>query len=343
MNEKNLYKQAGVDVEKGDRVIDSLKNDGVRTDSPLGEVVSGIGGFAALFKPHFKSYESPLLVSATDGVGTKLDLAKAQKMLSGVGEDLVGMCVNDLYTLAAEPLFFLDYYVTESLNEEEFSTILKSIKKGLNKCQCVLLGGETAEHPGVVPKGHLDLAGFVVGMVDEKNVLGSHHVKKSDQLFALPSSGFHSNGFSLIRKWLDHNEKQITPELLERLLTPTKIYAEVPKLSLKLGKERLHAWSHITGGGISGNLSRIIPEHLTAVIDWKKISPPEWMVSFINDNQSSVKDCEAVFNLGIGMIAAVSEEASEDFLRECDSLSINAWHIGEVIEDESQKERVIYK
>jgi phosphoribosylformylglycinamidine cyclo-ligase len=277
-----------------------------------------------------KAFKDPLLVSATDGVGTKLDLALAHNDLTGVGQDLVAMCVNDLYTLGAEPLFFLDYYVTESLQEEQFRAVLASIKKGLHQCQCVLLGGETAEHPGVVPKGHLDLAGFVVGIVDGDRVLGPDHVRAGDQLFALPSSGFHSNGFSLIRRWLEKNPKQITPELIKRLLAPTKIYHEVPKISQSLGRDKVKAWSHITGGGISGNLTRVIPKHLEAKVRWSSLRIPEWMQEFIKANQATPREVEGVFNLGAGMIGCVSQEAQDEFMKSCQSHQIECWHIGEV-------------
>jgi phosphoribosylformylglycinamidine cyclo-ligase len=307
---KDLYRSSGVDIDKGDHMVDWLQESRPKSRSPLGEVVSGIGGFAALFRPNLKSYQDPLIISCTDGVGTKLLLAIENDSLESCGIDLVAMCVNDLYCLGGRPLFFLDYYATGTLDEKQFQSVIKGIRRGLEQCDCPLLGGETAELPGLYAKGHLDLAGFVVGMVDRPKMIGPEHVKSGDLIYGLRSTGFHSNGYSLVRKFLADKPN---PNFLKNILEPTAIYAEIPELVDELGNTVIHAAANITGGGISGNIERVIPENLCAVIDPSKIPTPVWMKEFIQQHCDDIFELETTFNLGLGMAIIVEQDQAERF------------------------------
>jgi phosphoribosylformylglycinamidine cyclo-ligase len=325
---KDLYKESGVDVAKGDALVDWLQSRKADQVSG-GEVVSGIGGFAALFRPDFSGMEDPLLVSGTDGVGTKVLLGIEHNQLEGLGVDLVGMCVNDLYTVGGRPLFFLDYYATGILDEKQFKAILSGIRKALAQSNAALLGGETAELPGLYEKGHFDLAGFVVGVVDGKKRLCPELVQPGDKLIALNASGFHSNGYSLVRKWLA--EKPVDASMLSRILEPTKIYYEVPEILQRLGWGTLHGLANITGGGISGNLPRVLPHGLDAQIDPKKIPTPDWMRNFYESHGARFEDVEGVFNMGAGMIAVVAANAEAKFHQICKDLGLGSSTIGEMI------------
>ncbi len=322
-----IYKNAGVDIEAGDDVVTWLQEQkSVTPAHKFGEPIEKIGGFASLFSLNVEGLKKPALVSSTDGVGTKVLLAlETGGEISGLGIDLVAMCVNDLFTLGATPLFFLDYYATGALDRDQFKQVLTGIQLGLKTCGCSLAGGETAEMPGLYAPGHLDLAGFVVGIVDQMDVLGKEKVKNGDELWALPSSGFHSNGYSLIRKWLKDFSHLNSPELRANLLKPTKIYAEMNAL-----KPYLSAAAHITGGGISGNLPRVMPTGAECRIYWEKLPTPRWMESFIKDCQSSKQEVEEVFNLGAGMIVVVSQDQRKDFLLKCAEVNLSPANIGSV-------------
>ena len=320
----SLYKDSGVDIQKADHLVNWLKNqEDEKSSGP--SVVSGIGGFAALYRPDFKGFADPVLVSSTDGVGTKVLLALEWDSLSNLGIDLVGMCVNDLYTVGGKPLFFLDYYATGSLLKEQFSPILSGIKMGLQQCETALLGGETAELPGLYKKGHFDLAGFVVGLVDGNKILQPELVKAGDTLLALSSSGFHSNGFSLIRSWV--KDKSISEELKAKLLNPTRIYSEIPHLLSMCGGS-VHGIAHITGGGLPGNVCRFLTNGIDAHIDSKKIPTPEWMRDFILEHTSSLMDVVDVFNLGVGMVLAVDSSSLGEVLRCARELGLDPNEIG---------------
>lgn len=326
---KNIYKDAGVDAAKGDALVDWLQSKKPPFVHPrgFGRVLDGIGGFAGLFALDWTRFKKPNLVASTDGVGTKLLLGIQEKVVGNLGQDLVAMCVNDLYTVGATPLFFLDYYATGALDEQQFKEILSSIKSSCAACSMALLGGETAEMPGLYEGGHFDLAGFVVGIVDEEARLGAHKVVQGDVLISLASSGLHSNGYSLIRKWLKEKPR---PDLIQKLMQPTKLYHEIPDLCLRF-QNSLHALANITGGGISGNLPRVIPENLSARISKHKIATPQWMNEFITSNNSSFEEVEEVFNLGIGMIAIVSQNDSEAFLVTSKELGLDPVTIGEIV------------
>ncbi len=326
-----LYKKAGVDVEKGDAMVDWLR-EGDQQSGQAGAVVSGIGGFAAMFRPDFSGMKDPLLVSSTDGVGTKLLLGIQHNRLAGLGVDLVAMCINDLYTVGAKPMFFLDYYATGALDEGQFKTVLGGIRSGLNQAKCTLLGGETAELPGLYGKKHFDLAGFVVGAVDGEKVLGPDRVQSGDVLYAFPSSGFHSNGYSLIRSWLDQGKQPPSPQLIDHLLIPTKIYSEVPKILDALGTRVIHSLAHITGGGISGNLPRVIPRQFSSEIVWSSIKRPVWMDELFSANGATARGLEAVFNCGVGMIAAIAKDGAKEFEDACKEFGTATYQIGQLTE-----------
>lgn len=339
MKDDQLYKDSGVDIDLADSLVDWLKKDESGAKIPLGEVVSGVGGFAALFRPNFKGIADPLLVTGTDGVGTKVLLGSESGHLEGLGQDLVGMCVNDLYTLGARPLWFLDYYATGKLDSTQFKSVLSGIQKSVKHCGALLLGGETAEMPGLYGKGHFDLAGFVVGVVDGQKMLGPKNVKEGDSLVAFAASGFHSNGFSLIRKWLI--EKRGSPSLIKNLMTPTRLYSEVPDLLDQVGTEVFHALANITGGGISGNLPRVLPSWAHAKISLKALPTPPWMRDFMETHGSSIQSLESVFNLGCGMIAVVDSKHCEPFISKATALGIPCQVIGHLEKDETQKEATV--
>jgi phosphoribosylformylglycinamidine cyclo-ligase len=325
----NLYKNAGVDTAKGDALVDWLQEKKTTFVHPrgMGRVLDGIGGFAGLFSVEWSKFKKPSLVASTDGVGTKLLLGLQENRCQNLGQDLVAMCVNDLYTVGAVPLFFLDYYATGALDETQFRDVLSSIKASCNSCSMALLGGETAEMPGLYERGHFDLAGFVVGIVDDDARLGPHKVKEGDRLISFASSGFHSNGYSLIRNWL---AKHPRPDLIEKLLSPTKLYTEIPELCLKF-KNGFHALANITGGGISGNLPRVIPDHLIANIDRNLIPTPKWMSEFIQSNGASFEHVEEVFNLGVGMIAIVAQNDADSFVAAANELGLKPQIIGDLV------------
>ena len=326
---KNHYLGAGVDAAKGDALVDWLQADTKPFVSPfnLGKVMDGIGGFAGLFSLNIKNMSKPTLVASTDGIGTKLILGLQANRIESLGQDLVAMCVNDLYTLGASPLFFLDYYATGGLDADQFKSIIGSIKSSCKLCQMALLGGETAEMPGLYAPKHFDLAGFVVGIVDEDQRLGPHRTKAGDTLIAFKSSGFHSNGFSLIRKWLTDRPR---PDLMDKLLTPTKLYNAIPELAQR-HRETFHALANITGGGISGNLPRIIANDLRAEIEFKALPIDSWMREFITSNGVDERDVEEVFNLGVGMIAVVETQSLTAFLQDAIELGLDPQVIGKLV------------
>ena len=327
----NLYKEAGVDVDKGDRLVEWLQTGDRKAKSTrFGSVVSGIGGFAALFRPDFRDLRDPLLITSTDGVGTKVLLGIETSLLDGLGLDLVAMCVNDLYTIGGRPLFFLDYYATGALAEDQFKAVLSGIKKGCEQSGALLLGGETAEMPGLYERGHFDLAGFVVGVVDGQAMLGPQNVQVGDRLYALPASGFHSNGYSLVRHWLKNSPAKSERHLLEQLMLPTRIYHEIPELVDKLGTKDFHALANITGGGLSGNLPRVLPEGVNAHVSLKSLPTPAWMRDFIEAHGATTQSQEGVFNLGCGMIAVVSQAASARFETEANAAGLAVTAIGDI-------------
>jgi phosphoribosylformylglycinamidine cyclo-ligase len=307
-NNSLSYKDAGVDIDAGNALVERIKNVAKRTRRP--EVLTGLGGFGSLFALP-KGYEEPVIVAGTDGVGTKLRLAMQLNKHDTIGIDLVAMCVNDLIVGGAEPLFFLDYYATGKLSLDIAERVVQGIGDGCELSGCSLVGGETAEMPGMYEGEDYDLAGFCVGIVDKAKILDGSQVRPGDKLISLASSGPHSNGYSLIRKIIDHVDADLSiplgdGSLADALMAPTKIYV---KSCLKLIRENeVHALAHITGGGLLENIPRVLPENTKAVIDSKAVQLPEvfqWLQE--NGNVDPV-EMYRTFNCGVGMVIAVPED-----------------------------------
>ncbi len=323
------YRQAGVDIEAGDSLVGRLRELARRTKRP--GVIGGIGGFGGLFAPDLKGYREPVLVSGTDGVGTKLKVAQRMGRYDTVGVDLVAMCVNDVLVQGAEPLFFLDYLAVGKLDEEQASALVEGVSEGCLQAGCALIGGETAELPGMYGEGEFDLAGFAVVVVDRHDLLDGTKVCEGDRLVGLASSGIHSNGHSLARRIFFDREKLdigaavpgLDRSLGEELLEPTRIYVK-PVLSV-LGDLEVHAIAHITGGGIPGNLARILPGGLSA-----RVKTAAWRRPAVFDVMMSMGPVEEeemyrVFNMGLGMILVVPAGAEQDTcsrLRECGETAV---------------------
>ena len=299
------YKDAGVDIQAGDDLVDWLVEFNSRFRARPENIKTGIGGFASIYRLPFEKIHKPCLVSSTDGVGTKLKYAEIFNSYEEIAQDLVGMCVNDLVCTGATPLYFLDYFATGKLDKAKAQLFLKGLFKALYKCKCDLIGGETAEMPGVYAPGDFDCAGFVTGIVDEDHILGSHRVKVGDAILGLPSSGFHSNGFSLIRRAFERDFQ----DHRELLIEPTRLYAPVISEALEKGIQ-IHALAHITGGGVS-NLPRILPRGTQAALESWEIPDPFREVQ----RRSGISDRELyqVLNCGIGMMVILPREEIEKF------------------------------
>jgi len=335
------YKDAGVDIDAGNALVERIKGAVKRTRRP--EVMGGIGGFGALCELPTK-YKQPVLVSGTDGVGTKLRLALDMKKHDTIGIDLVAMCVNDLIVQGAEPLFFLDYYATGKLEVETAADVVSGIAEGCIQAGCALIGGETAEMPGMYQGEDYDIAGFCVGVVEKSQIIDGSKVAAGDALIALASSGPHSNGYSLIRKILEVSNadtKQMLGErtLGETLLTPTKIYV---KSVLALLKQcQVHALSHITGGGFWENIPRVLPAGAKAVVDessWQWPQVFDWLQEHGNVAR---EEMYRTFNCGVGMVIALPEAEVETALALLAEHGETAWkigHIENVAGDEGQVE-----
>ncbi|CUA84840.1 phosphoribosylformylglycinamidine cyclo-ligase [Pseudidiomarina woesei] len=336
------YKDAGVDIDAGNALVERIKGVTKRTKRP--EVMGSIGGFGALCELPTK-YKQPVLVSGTDGVGTKLRLAIDLKKHDTVGIDLVAMCVNDLIVQGAEPLFFLDYYATGKLEVDVAADVVTGIGEGCVQAGCALIGGETAEMPGMYEHGDYDIAGFCVGVVEKDQIIDGSKVAPGDALVALASSGPHSNGYSLVRKILEVSGVNPTEEMLdgkplaEHLLAPTKIY--VKSVLALLEQIEVHAISHITGGGFWENIPRVLPESAKAVID---DSSWEWPLVFNwlqHNGNVTTKEMYRTFNCGVGLIMALPEAQAEQAVALLREHGEDAWVIGSVAArngDEAQVE-----
>ncbi len=306
------YRDAGVDIDAGNQLVERIKPYAAATHRP--EVMGSLGGFGALFELPLDRYREPVLVSGTDGVGTKLKLAMMLQRHDTIGIDLVAMCVNDLIVQGAEPLFFLDYYATGRLNVDVASDVVKGIAEGCRQAGAALIGGETAEMPGLYQNDDYDLAGFCVGVVEKSRIIDGSKVKAGDILIGLPSSGPHSNGYSLIRKILEVSQTPLDSPfgdstLGDTLLTPTRIYVK-PLLTLFQHVD-VHALAHITGGGLTENLPRVMPAGTTAVIDrqsWQRPAVFDWL-----QEQGKISDAEMyrTFNNGLGMVIMVDAADAE--------------------------------
>ncbi|MCG5467475.1 phosphoribosylformylglycinamidine cyclo-ligase [Micromonospora sp. LAH09] len=332
------YADAGVSIDAGDRAVELLKSKVRQTRRP--EVMGDLGGFAGLFRLDTKKYKSPILASSTDGVGTKLVIAQQMDIHDTVGIDLVAMVVDDLVACGAEPLFLLDYIATGEVVPDKVAEIGAGIADGCRYAGCALLGGETAEHPGVLRPDEYDISATGVGVVEEADILSPDRVEVGDVVIAMRSSGLHSNGYSLVRHVLlgaarmrldiviDDFGRQRT--LGEELLTPTKIYA---KDCLKLIAEaEVRALSHITGGGIPGNLVRVLPEHVDAVVNRSTWKPQPIFDLIQSKGRIDDHDMESTFNMGVGMFAIVSAEDADRALATLTGRGVEAWQAGEIIE-----------
>ena len=332
-NSSLSYRDAGVDIDAGNDLIENIKPLASATKRP--GVMAGLGGFGALFELPLDRYKEPVLVSGTDGVGTKLKLAMDLNKHDTIGIDLVAMCVNDLIVQGAEPLFFLDYYATGKLNVEAATDVVAGIAEGCKQSNAALIGGETAEMPGMYQADDYDLAGFCVGVVEKSKIIDGSKVKTGDVLLGLPSSGPHSNGYSLIRKVIEVSAADLSESfdgatLGERLLEPTTIYIK-PLLAL-LEEVDVHAMSHITGGGLLENIPRVMPDNACAVIEknsWQRPAIFDWL-----QEKGNIEDSEMyrTFNNGLGMVLIINESVADkavDILKQNQIEAVRIGHIEE--------------
>lgn len=331
------YKDAGVDIDAGEALVARIKSVAKATSRP--EVMGGLGGFGALCRIP-TGYKSPLLVSGTDGVGTKLKLALQLNRHETIGQDLVAMCVNDLLVCGAEPLFFLDYYATGKLDVDTAATVIAGIGEGCQLANCALIGGETAEMPGMYQDEDYDLAGFCVGVVEESEVITGENVQKGDVLLALASSGVHSNGYSLVRKVIEVTNTDVNAHTLadgtnlaDALMAPTRIYVKsVNALQKSLGNANIHAMAHITGGGLTENLPRVLPKNLAAQIDTSSWALPEVFQWLQHGGNIDTLEMYRTFNCGVGFILVVPADQAEQAMNKLTAEGEQVWRIGQIIE-----------
>jgi phosphoribosylformylglycinamidine cyclo-ligase len=329
------YQDAGVSIERGNSLVERIKPLARKTAVP--GLLAGIGGFGALFE--LPQYEQPVLVSSTDGVGTKLRLAIECQQHQQVGVDLVAMCVNDIITSGAKPLFFLDYYATAKLELATATAVIAGIADGCSQAGMALIGGETAEMPGMYANGDYDLAGFCVGIVEKSAIITADKVQPGDILLGLASSGIHANGYSLVRHILTHNNIDLNSDfngqtLADVLLTPTKIY--VNSILNLLQQVPVNAIAHITGGGLVENIPRVLPPGLAATINranWPKVEIFTWL-----QQQGNITDAEMyrVFNNGIGLVVCVAAEYKQAAMDILTAAGETVWEIGSIIEHPDQ-------
>ncbi|MDO8528245.1 MAG: phosphoribosylformylglycinamidine cyclo-ligase [Deltaproteobacteria bacterium] len=316
------YKEAGVDIDSGDQFVDSIAS--LARQTRRTEVIADVGGFAGLFA--LKNYKKPVLVSSTDGVGTKILLANRYKKWSGIGIDCVAMCVNDIGCYGAEPLFFLDYLAAAKLDRNILKEVVAGMAKACKEVGCALLGGETAEMPGVYPAGEFDCAGFTVGVVEKKEIIDGRSIASGDVMIGVASSGFHSNGFSLIRKILEEQKIDVS---IETLLKPTTLYTP---LILKLKKQvTIKGLAHITGGGLIENPPRILPKGLQMDLHIGSWPVPDYMKLFQKKAGLSEEEFLRVFNAGIGLVVVVDKKEAKKTIGAIQKLKLKAWLIGTVV------------
>ncbi len=328
------YKAAGVDIEAGEKFVSDIKEMVQKTHRR--EVLTGIGGFAGLFKPDFSKYREPVLVAATDGVGTKLKIAFAMDRHDTVGIDAVAMCVNDLVVQGAEPLFFLDYLATGRLDDRVVKEVVSGIVNGCQQAGCTLLGGETAEMPGFYPQGEYDVAGFAVGVADKNQIITGEDARPGDCLLGVASSGVHSNGFSLIRKVLlehaGYKLDEFVPELNctlgEELLRPTRIY--VPYVLKLLNSMEIKGIVHVTGGGLTQNVPRILPADTKAYIEKGAWKVPSIFSLIQKAGCIAEQEMYRTFNMGVGMVLIVARNLLEGVREQLKEMELDSWEIGRV-------------
>ena len=344
MVESLTYADAGVDIDKANELVRSIRDIARQTAQP--GVIGDIGGFGALFSLDVEGLEKPVLVSSTDGVGTKLKLAFMMNKHDTVGIDLVAMCVNDILVQGAKPLFFLDYFSMGQLEPKVLTDVISGIANGCRQAKCALIGGETAEMPDMYPPGEYDLAGFSVGLVDHNKLIDGSSISTGDQLIGLTSSGLHSNGFSLVRKIcfdvLKLNVESHVPELAktlgEEMLTPTRIYAET--VDALLTDFPVHALAHITGGGLAENIDRVVPEAFCIQLRHNSWEVPPVFPFLQNAGKVTDDEMLRTFNNGIGMVAVIPDEYVDKALECLESLDEKAFVIGQIMDNEAAGERV---
>ncbi|MDH6128927.1 phosphoribosylformylglycinamidine cyclo-ligase [Kitasatospora sp. GP82] len=331
------YAAAGVDIEAGDRAVELMKEWVKKTSRP--EVVGGLGGFAGLFDVSgLKRYERPLLASATDGVGTKVAIAQAMDKHDTIGHDLVGMVVDDLVVCGAEPLFMTDYICVGKVVPERVAAIVKGIAEGCTLAGCSLVGGETAEHPGLLGPDEYDVAGAGTGVVEADALLGAERVRAGDVVIAMAASGLHSNGYSLVRHvllnqagWsLDRRVEEFGRTLGEELLEPTRIYS-LDCLALTRATE-IHAFSHVTGGGLAANLARVIPAGLHARLDRGTWTPLPVFQTVAQVGRMATLEIEKTLNMGVGMVAVVPPSSVDVVLAVLEDRGVESWLLGDIVE-----------
>jgi phosphoribosylformylglycinamidine cyclo-ligase len=335
-SDKSAYAAAGVDIAAGDRAVELMKEWVAKAQRP--EVMGGIGGFAGLFDASALAQRNhPVLAASTDGVGTKVAIAQALDRHDTIGFDLVGMVVDDLVVCGAEPLFMTDYIACGKVNPERIAAIVGGIAMACAEAGCALLGGETAEHPGLLGPHEYDLAGAATGVVDKDQILGADRVRSGDVVLAMEASGLHSNGYSLVRHVLDRQPSwtldRYAPELGQtlgdELLTPTRIYAR-DCLALIEGVE-VHAICHVTGGGLASNLARVIPDSCQVHIDRATWQPAPIFRLIERLGEISQSDLEATFNMGVGMVAVVSSDSVDEALQLLAGRGLGCWVCGSVV------------
>ncbi|MEU0050309.1 phosphoribosylformylglycinamidine cyclo-ligase [Streptomyces sp. NPDC006184] len=331
------YASAGVDIEAGDRAVELMKEWVKKTRRP--EVLGGLGGFAGLFDASaLKRYERPLLASATDGVGTKVDIARRMGVYDTIGHDLVAMVMDDIVVCGAEPLFMTDYICVGKVHPERVAAIVKGIAEGCVLAGCALVGGETAEHPGLLGEDDFDVAGAGTGVVEADRLLGADRIRTGDAVIAMASSGLHSNGYSLVRHvlldragmTLETEVAELGRSLGEELLEPTRIYS-LDCLALTRTTD-VHAFSHITGGGLAANLARVIPDGLHAVVDRSTWTPGAIFGLVGAAGNVERLELEKTLNMGVGMMAIVAQESTEVALATLADRGVEAWVAGEITE-----------
>ena len=339
--EKMTYKDSGVDIDAGNESVKLIK-DAVRT-TYREEVLGDLGGFGGLFA--LKNYDEPILISGTDGVGTKLKVAFRLNKHDTIGQDAVAMCVNDILVQGAEPLFFLDYLAVGKLNPVQVAEIVGGVARACKESGCALIGGETAEMSGFYPNGEYDIAGFAVGVVEKKSLITSARVKLGDVLIGLPSSGLHSNGFSLVRKIVferkNLNGDEFIPELGktigEELLTPTRLYPSTCLPIVKKFGEKIHGMVHITGGGFYDNIPRALPENFGVEINATSWTVPQIFKLIQSWGNVDWREMFRTFNCGVGMVLIVDENSVDELATYLDSAGETFYKIGHVVESSGVK------
>mgnify|MGYP003321637328 FL=1 len=329
-DKKITYKNSGVNIDEGNLFVKKIQPFVKSTSTK--DVLSGTSSFAALYKLDTNKIKDPILVSCTDGVGTKVQIGVKTNKIDGLGIDLVAMCINDLICTGAKPLFFLDYISTSKLSAIYHSRIVKSISVGCNQAKCSIVGGETAEMPGMYKKGDFDIAGFSVGVVDKKNIIKKNNVRKGDILIGLASSGPHSNGYSLIRKI--YSTKKLTDssnkKLLNAIMKPTKIYSEIIR-KINRSNSGITGIAHITGGGLSENIPRIMSNDLGIIINKNNWKLPSLFLDIMDKSKLNFQEMSRVFNMGIGMVLSVKKKHVQSVKKSLNSINEKYYIIGEVV------------